>query len=126
MKSASLSGIAIAMTLVIQSIPTSSAQGVCSPGYACRSHTNVRPGPSRPQYPAQAQYQHYGYAHGQGQEYGVGVGAAALTTGALIGGAIAAQRQPYYPAEPYPMYPRQHYDYTGASEGDSSDLSRLC
>lgn len=137
MRSTSLSVVAIAMTFVIQATPTL-AQSFCAPGSFCRSHTTVRPAPTRPQfprpqYPAQAQYQHYGNAHGWGQGNGIGVGAAALTSGALIGGAIAAQQQEYspperdyYPPERSPIYPRQHYRNSETSESDSGDLDRLC
>ncbi len=60
------------------------------------------------------QYHQGGYARVNGPAYGIGVGAAAVATGALIGGAIASQNQGYYyPDQNYLGYPDQNYpDYS--------------
>jgi BA14K-like protein len=51
-----------------------------------------------------------------GPKYGVGVGAAAVATGALIGGAIATQNQGYYyPDQNYPCYLDPGYVYSDAA-----------
>ena len=41
--------------------------------------------------------------------------AAAVATGALIGGAIASQNQGYYPAQTYPAYSDPGYVYSDAA-----------
>jgi hypothetical protein len=97
MKSFLLCGIAIAGVLMLQSVPAS-AQRVHGAGQAHIGHGYAGHGAGR------FQYHHGGYARG----YGIGVGAAAVATGALIGGAIATQNQGYY-------YPDQNYP--GYSEG---------
>jgi hypothetical protein len=91
MKSLLLCGIAIASVLMIQPVPAS-AQRVHVTG-----HPHVGYG--------HAGRWHGGYARGYGPGYGIGAGAAAVATGALIGGAIAAQSQGYY----YYYYPTQTY-----------------
>jgi hypothetical protein len=121
MKNNLLRGIAITITLVIQSMPTS-AQRVCGPDHPCASHTNPGAGPVRTPYPAQTQYLHHDYARGQVSGYGVGAGAAALATGALIGGAIAAQN----PAETYPVYSEPGYGYSDVSESGSVEDFKFC
>jgi hypothetical protein len=82
-----LSGIAIASVFTLQSVPAS-AQRVHGVGHARVGHVGHG-------------YGHGGYAHGYRPGYGVGVGAAALATGAIIGGAIATQNQGYYPDQGY-------------------------
>jgi len=108
MKSSLLGGIAIASTMMIQSIPASS-QGVYGAGVPRVSHSYAGHGPAR------SQYQHPGYARGQARGYGIGAGVAAVAAGALIGGAIASQNQGYYPAETYPVYSDPGYGYSDAA-----------
>jgi hypothetical protein len=57
----------------------------------------------------------YGSWHGYGSGYGLGVGAAALATGALIGGAIDTQNQGYYTDQNYPEYSNPGYVYGAAA-----------
>jgi hypothetical protein len=95
MKTLLLGAGAIAGAFMIQSMPVL-AQGACGLGYPCAGRGVAIHGPAR------AGYQHRGYARGYGRGYGnqagygVGAGVAALAAGALIGGAIASQDQPYY------------------------------
>jgi hypothetical protein len=92
-----LAGVAIASVLMLQPAPAS-AQRVHAVGHARVGH-------------GYAGHWHGGYAHGYGAGYGIGVGAAALATGALIGGAIATQNQGYYPDQNYSGYsPGYAYD----------------
>src|ERR1700734_100059 len=94
MNSFLLSGVAIAAVLMLQSVPAS-AQRVHGVG---RAHVG-RVGQVGHGYAGRG-----GYAHGYRPGDGVGVGAAALATGAIIGGAIATQNQGYYPDQNYSGY----------------------
>jgi hypothetical protein len=105
MKSCLFGGIAIASTLMIQSLPALS-QSAYGAGHPRVSQSYAGHGPAR------SQYQHRGYAHSQGPGYGFGAGVAAVAAGALIGGAIASQNQGYYPAAPYPVYSDPGYVYS--------------
>jgi BA14K-like protein len=92
-----LSGFAIASVLMLQPAPAS-AQRVHAVGHARVGH-------------GYAGHWHGGYGHGYGPGYGIGVGAAALATGALMGGAVATQNQGYYSDQNYPGYsPGYVYD----------------
>jgi hypothetical protein len=74
-----------------------SAQSGCAPGHSCAAPRVARAAP------AQSRYQHQGYARNYGRGYGdaVGVGAAALATGAIIGGALQQNQGYYYPDDSY-------------------------
>jgi hypothetical protein len=108
MKSLLFCGVALAGTLMIQSLPAS-AQVVYGAGHPRMSHSYVGHGPAR------SQYQHRGYSQGQGPGYGIGAGVAAFAAAAPIGGAIASQNQGYYPAETYPVYSDPGYGYSDAA-----------
>ena len=111
MKRFLLCGIAIASVLMLQSAPAS-AQRVHGAASAHMGHGYAGHGAGR------VQYHHGGYARGggYGPGYGLGVGAAALASGALIGGAIATQNQGYYyPDQNYPGYSDPGYVYSGAA-----------
>ncbi len=118
MKSLLLCGIAIASVLMLQPAPAS-AQRVHGAGQAHIGHGYVGHGAGR------LQYHHGGYARGYWPGYGIGVGAAAVATGALIGGAIATQNQGYYypdqnqgyyyPDQNYPGYSDPGYVYSDAA-----------
>jgi hypothetical protein len=96
-------GIAITSVLMLQPVPAS-AQRVHGAGHARVGHGYAGHGAGR------FQYHQGGYARGNGPAYGIGVGAAAVATGALIGGAIASQNQGYYyPDQNYLGYPDQNY-----------------
>jgi len=100
MKSFFLCGIAIASVLMLQPAPAS-AQRVHGAAHARTGHGYARHG---------ASFQNH---HGG---YGIGVGAAAVATGALIGGAIATQNQGYYyPDQNYPGYSDPGYVYSDAA-----------
>jgi len=114
MNSYLLCGIAIASVLMIQSVPAS-AQRVLATGHPHVGHGHA--GTWRG-----------GYAHGYRPGYGIGAGAAAVATGALIGGAIAAQNQGYYypqnegyynPAQTDPGYVYSDAAPAGYNNGDS-------
>ena len=108
MKSFWLCGIAIASVLMLQAVPAS-AQRVHGTGHAHIGHGYAGHGAGRSQF-------HGGYAHGYRPGYGIGVGAAAVATGALIGGAIATQDQGYYyPDQNYPGYSDPGYVYSDAA-----------
>ena len=104
MRSSLLGSVAMAVALMLQSIPASS-QDVYHGAHATIGHSYAGHGRARPQ------YQHRGYAGGQGPRYATGTGVAALAAGALIGGAVASQYQGYYPVETYPVYSGQSYVY---------------
>jgi hypothetical protein len=108
MKTFLLGGVAIATTLLIQSVPASS-QGVYGAGHPRVGHSYSGHGAAR------SQFQHRGYAQGRGSGYGVGAGVAAVAAGALIGGAIASQNQGYYPAQNQGYYPAQDQGYYPAA-----------
>ena len=104
MKSCLLCGVAIASALIIQSAPAS-AQRVLATGHPHAGHGHVSAW--------RGGYAHGGgYAHKYGSGYGIGAGAAAVATGALIGGAIAAQNQGYYYPQDGGYYPAQTYGYS--------------
>ena len=115
MKNAFFGGVAIAAALIIQSAPAS-AQQFCGPGRPCFGHPSLGHGPGRPPLPArpqfapQAQFEHE-HSHWPGHAI------AASAAGAIIGGAIAAERQGYYPAGGDP-----DYEYTDVGYRDH----RLC
>jgi BA14K-like protein len=91
-----LCAAAIASAILLQSLPAT-AQRVHAGGHARVGHS----------YAGHGGYARQGYRPG----YGVGVGAAALATGAIIGGALAAQNQGYYPDQNYSGYsPDYAYD----------------
>ena len=100
-----MGGVAIAATLMIQSVPASSqvVYGAAHPrisrGYAGHG-------------PARYRYQYRAYAQGQGRGYGVGAGVAAVAAGAIIGGTIVSQDQGYYPVGTYPVYSDPGYVYS--------------
>jgi hypothetical protein len=121
MKSTLLAGIAIASTLAIQSVPASS-QGVYGATHPHVGHAYAGRGPAR------SPYQHPGYAYGQSRGYGVGAGVAAVAAAALIGGAIAAQSQGYYPDQTYPVYsdPGYQYSYAAPVVSDNGDSVAYC
>jgi len=121
MKSFLVGGIALASTLMIQSIPASS-QGVYGAGHPRVSHSYAGHGPAR------SQYYRSGYAQGQARGYGVGAGVAAVAAGALIGGAIASQNQGYYPAATYPVYsdPGYGYSYPAPAVYNNGDSIAYC
>jgi hypothetical protein len=129
MKSYLSFGIALASVLMIQPVPAS-AQRVLATGHPHVGHGHA------------VGHWHGGYAHGYGPGYGIGGSAAAVATGALIGGAIAPQYQGYYyysqnqgyyypqnqdyysPAQTYSGYSDPGYVYSDAapaaySNGDS-------
>ena len=109
MKSFLLCGIAIASVLMLQSVPAS-AQRVHGTGHAHIGHGYAGHGAGR------SQFHGGGYASGYRPGYGIGVGAAAVTTGALIGGAIANQNHYYYyPDQNYPGYSDPGYVYSDAA-----------
>jgi hypothetical protein len=105
-----LSGVAIASVLMLQSAPAS-AQRVHAAGLGHVGHGN-------------AGRWHGGYAHGYGPGYGIGVGAAALATGAIIGGAIASQNQGYYSDQNYAGYSRGYgYDAAPVAYNNGSSVA---
>jgi hypothetical protein len=114
MKNTFFGGVAIATALIIQSGPAS-AQHFCGAG-PCVGHPQLghgpvrTPVPTRPQFPPQAQFQH---EHSHWPGHAIAAGAGALTAGAIVGGAIAAERQDYYPSGPYPADPAYEYADVG-------------
>jgi hypothetical protein len=127
MKNTLLGGVAVTLALMIQSLP-GSAQRFCPPNSPCngqpwtqsqqQAHGGLKPPP------AWAQSQQQAHAH-WGQGSGVAAGAAALTAGALINGAFAAPRQEYYPAEVYPVYSDQRYEYNEGGNGGRGVCAKL-
>ena len=110
MKSFLLYGIAIASVLMIQPVPAS-AQRVHVTG-----HTHIGHG--------HAGHWHTGNALGYEPGYGIGAGAATVATGALVGGAIAAQNQGYYyPVPTYSGYSDPGYVYGYSDPGYGSGYS---
>jgi hypothetical protein len=107
MRNVLLSGIALASVLMLQSSPAL-AQHAHGASHAHMGHGYAGHGAGR--------FHHGGHAHGYRPGYGIGVGAAAVATGALIGGAIASQNQGYYyPDQNYPVYSGPGYVYGGAA-----------
>jgi hypothetical protein len=105
MKTLLLCGIAVASVLMLQPAPAS-AQRAHGAGHAHMGLGHGYAGHGAARF-------HGGYARGYGTGYDVGAGAAALATGALIGGAIASQNQGYYyPDQSYPGYSDPRYGYS--------------
>ena len=114
--------LASALTFMVQSAPAKAQPG-CGAGQHCGAYRAAGVAPT------QNRYQRHGYTNGYGRGYGIGVGAAALATGAIIGGAIQQnQGYDYYPAESYPVYSDQGptYDDAGPQVADDSNSTAYC